>query len=101
MKKGRISTIILILVFFVGLSLLLYPTVSDYWNSLHQSKAIANYADQVAELDDAVYEQLWADAKTYNQALLGKTNRYILTEEERAEYDSLLNVSGNGIIGYI
>lgn len=101
MKKGRISTIILILVFFVGLSLLLYPTVSDYWNSLHQSKAIANYADQVAELDDAVYEQLWADAKAYNQALLGKTNRYILTEEERAEYDSLLNVSGNGIIGYI
>ena len=101
MKKGRISTIILILVFFVGLSLLLYPTVSDYWNSLHQSKAIANYADQVAELDDAVYEQLWADAKTYNQALLQKEDRYAMNDSEKVEYESQLNISDNGILGYI
>lgn len=101
MKKGAFSTIILILVFLAGLSLLLYPTVSDYWNSLHQSRAITQYAEQVAGLDDDVYEQLWTDAQSYNQTLLNKADRYEMTDEERAEYESLLNVSGNGIIGYI
>ena len=101
MKKGAFSTIILILVFLAGLSLLLYPTVSDYWNSLHQSRAITQYAEQVAELDNDVYEQLWADAHSYNQTLLDKADRYEMTDEEQAEYESLLNVSGNGIIGYI
>lgn len=101
MKKGTFSTIILILVFLAGLSLLLYPTVSDYWNSLHQSKAITEYAEQVADLDNDVYEKLWADANSYNQALQDKADRYEMTDEERAEYESLLNVSGNGIIGYI
>lgn len=101
MKKGSISTIILILVFLVGLSLLLYPTASDYWNSLHQSRAITEYAEQVANLDDDTYEQFWQDAESYNQTLLTKSDRYELSEEEQAEYESLLNVSGNGIIGYI
>ncbi len=101
MKKRSFSTVILILIFLVGLSLLLYPTVSDYWNSLHQSRAIAEYAKQVADLDQDTYEQLWADAQSYNQTLLGKTDRYEMTDVEREEYESLLNVSGNGIIGYI
>lgn len=100
-KKGTLSTIILILVFLVGLSLLLYPSVSDYWNSFHQSKAIASYAEEVAEIDHDTYEQLWNDAQSYNRALLDKTNRYEMNDAERAEYESLLNVSGNGIIGYI
>ena len=99
--KKRLSTILLILIFLIGLSLLLYPTVSDYWNSLHQSRAIAEYAEQVANLDDDLYEGLWAAAQRYNETLLDKADRYDMTEEERAEYESLLNVSGNGIIGYI
>lgn len=102
MKKRRhLPTILLILVFLVGLSLLLYPTLSDYWNSLHQSQAIASYAEQVANLDRETYKKLWADAKSYNKTLLNKANRYVLTEEEQEEYNELLNVSGNGIIGYI
>lgn len=99
--KKRLSTIILVLIFLIGLSLLLYPTVSDYWNSLHQSRAIAGYVEQVASLDNDFYEQLWADAEEYNRTLAGKSNRYTLTDEEKAEYESLLNVSGTGIIGYI
>lgn len=101
MKKKNLSTIILILIFLVGLSLLLYPTVSDYWNSLHQSRAISEYAEQVANLDDDTYEKLWRDAQNYNRTLLGKPDRYEMSEAEREEYESLLNVSGNGIIGYI
>lgn len=100
-KKVSISTIILILVFLVGLSLLLYPTVSDFWNSLHQSRAITEYTQQVANLNNDRYEQLWQDAVDYNKTLLTRANRYELSEEEQAEYESLLNASDNGVIGYI
>lgn len=103
MKKrtSNLITLFLIFILLAGLSLLLYPTVSDYWNSLHQSHAIASYAEQVAEIDSDTYEQLWADAQAYNQSLIDKADRYDMTDEERAQYESLLNVSGNGIIGYI
>ena len=90
-----------ILILLAGVSLLLYPTVSDYWNSFHQSRAIASYAEQVAKIDPDTYKQLWADAQAYNRSLIGKVGRYDMTDEERAKYESLLNVSGNGIIGYI
>ena len=101
MKKRDFSTVILILVFLVGLSLLLYPSVSDYWNSFHQSRAIAAYAEQVANIDNDIYAQLWEKARAYNQTLVGKQNRFQITEEEQETYESLLNVGGNGIIGYI
>ena len=103
MKKrtSNLITLFLIFILLAGLSLLLYPTVSDYWNSLHQSRAIASYVEQVAEIDSDTYEQLWADALAYNQSLIDKADRYDMTDEERAQYESLLNVSGNGIIGYI
>lgn len=101
MKKKNLTTVLLILACLAGLSLLLYPTVSDYWNSLHQSRAITEYAEQVNELDNELYEQLWADARSYNETLLGNPDRYEMTDEERAEYESLLDVSGTGIIGYI
>ena len=101
MKKRDFSTVILILVFLVGLSLLLYPSVSDYWNSFHQSRAIATYAEQVANIDNDIYAQLWEDARAYNQTLVGKQNRFQISEVERETYESLLNVGGNGIIGYI
>ena len=57
-KKGNFITILLVLILLVGLSLLLYPTVSDYWNSLHQTRAIASYADDVANLDRDQYDEI-------------------------------------------
>lgn len=100
-KKGNFITICLILVLLAGVSLLLYPTVSDYWNSFHQSQAIASYAENVANLDDADYEKLWADAQAYNQLLAEKEQHFDITDEEKKEYESLLNVSGSGMMGYI
>ncbi len=69
--KKRLPTIILILVFLTGLSLLLYPTVSDWWNSFHQSRAIAEYARDIENLDNAAYEKLLSDARAYNKKLAG------------------------------
>ena len=99
--KKNFTTVILLLILLMGLSLLLYPTVSDYWNSFHQSRAIASYAEAVADLDDGMYEKMWQEAVEYNEKLKEKDNRWVLTEEEQEEYDSILNVSGTGIMGYI
>ena len=100
-KKGNSITFILILVLLAGLSLLLYPSVSDYWNSFHQTQAIASYAENVATLDQARYDALWEEAKAYNASLLGRSNAYLLSEAQRAQYDELLDVSGLGVMGYI
>ena len=100
MKKNK-STAILILVFFVGLSLLLYPTISDYWNSFHSSRAIATYAEAVAKLDPISYDQIWEEARTYNKMLAEKRNKYILSEEEYAAYEKLLDITGTGIMAEI
>ena len=99
--KNLVSTLVLLLIFLVGLSLLLYPTVSDYWNSLHQSRAIASYAEQVATLDNDTYDQLLEQARAYNATLPGKTDRFRLSDEELAEYNATLNVPGTNVIGYI
>lgn len=99
--KDRLSTLLLILVLVVGLSLLLYPTVSDYWNSMHQTKAISTYSDQVAGLDEDRYAALWSEAQSYNQWLLQRKNPYLVTQEQKQRYDSLLNLSGTGIMGYV
>lgn len=99
--KKNLSSIILVVILIVGLSLLLYPSFSDYWNSFHQSRAIASYAQQVTQIDDTEYEKMWAQAEAYNQKLIEKENRFILTEEDYEEYESVLNVGGTGIIGYI
>lgn len=60
--KKNLSSMILVIVFLIGLSLLLYPSFSDYWNSFHQSRAIAGYAEAVATLDDVDYEKMWEEA---------------------------------------
>ena len=101
MKKKDFSTIALIVVFFVGVSVLLYPTVSDYWNTLHQSQAIATYADSVENMDEQDYEKLWDAAVSYNQKLFQSRHGLGLKDEEKEEYNELLDVSGTGIMSYI
>ena len=99
--KKHLSTILLVLVLFIGLSLLLYPSVADYWNSFTQSRAIATYAESVANIDDEKYDQLWQEAEAYNSTLLNRDNSFVLTDEQKTEYESLLNVGGSGVMGYI
>lgn len=99
--KKHLTTIFLVLVLLLGISLLLYPTVSDYWNSIHQSHAIASYAGHVADIDDEQYVEMWEAARAYNKALQGKDNRYTMSDDEREIYESLLNVNDTGIMGYI
>ena len=101
LKKNKRVSILLIIVFFAGLFLLLYPVVSDYWNSLYQSRAISSYVDVVTEMDDDSYEDMWKQAQAYNAALQGNPNRFQPSEEQRKNGEKLLDVTGNGIIGYV
>lgn len=99
--KKHLSTILLVIVLVAGLSLLLYPTVSDYWNSFHQSQAIVSYTENVTEMNDVSYDHVWAAAHAYNETLHKKYPRYYFTEKQTEEYNALLNVAGNGIMCYI
>ena len=100
-KKNRITVILLVAVLLAGLSLLLYPLISNYWNSIHQSQAIAAYMDDVSELDDSAYDALWEEAQDYNTSLLDDENRFFPDEEEQQQYEHLLSISNDGIMGYI
>lgn len=99
--RKKLPTIILILVFLIGLSLLLYPTVSDYWNSFHQTKAVATYSEDIANISDETYEGLLEEARAYNEALLENGAHWTLTEEELEEYNGILDMSSTGVMGYI
>ena len=99
--RKHFTTILLVLILLTGVSLLLYPTVSDYWNSFHQSQAIASYVEAVAEIDNTDYEKMWQEAVAYNEKLKDNSGRWMPTDEELEEYERLLNVSDTGIMGYI
>lgn len=106
-KKGKkkkrgpsISTIILIIILLVGVGILLYPSVSDWWNSMHATRAIAGYVTAVEDLSAQEKEDAIKAAQEYNTRLLNGVD-FDLTEEEYAEYEKLLDIGGTGIMGYV
>ena len=104
MKKkwmSRLMTLLIVVVFVTGLSFLLYPTVSNLWNQAHQSRAIATYTEQVEKLDDSSNKEMLKAARKYNKELLKKADHWKLSKKDKKKYESLLDVSGTGIMGYI
>ena len=100
-KNNNWTTAFLVLLLLAGVSLLLYPSLSDYWNSMHQTRAIASYAETVSQLDTAQYDEMWKGAQDYNRSLAQRETAFALTDEQKAAYESLLDVSGLGVMGYI
>lgn len=99
--KKKSSTIVVVVILLAGLSLLLYPTVSNYWNSCHQTRAISNYVEKVNSLDKKEYERIWDEAREYNKYIATHDGAFIPDNAEKANYNSVLNVDGSGIMGYI
>ena len=102
-KKGKgssVSTIILLVILLVGVGILLYPSVSDWWNSMHATQAIAGYVTAVEDLSGQEREDAIKAAQAYNTKLLNGVD-FDLTEEEYAEYEALLDIGGTGIMGYV
>lgn len=96
-----VSTIVAIAVLVVGLGVIAYPTFSDWWNSYHQSRAIATYVSAVEDTSPEVIASMLADAHAYNERLAQSGNRFNMTDTERAEYMKLLDLTGDGIMGYV
>jgi sortase A len=99
--RKQISTIALVLLLLAGLSLLLYPTVSDRWNSARQTKAIAKHTEAVEALDQEEIDKMWEKAREYNEKLAKKDGRFTLSAQEEKEYEKLLDINGDGIMTYI
>lgn len=95
------STIVAILVFITGLSLLLYPTVSNYWNSLHQSRVVSNYSDTMAKLTKQKKQAEIDRAVEYNSELVNNEGRFTPSDSELDLYKSLLNADSTGMMGYV
>lgn len=92
----------MIIAFLAGLCLLLYPKVSDYWNSFHQTRAITQYVSRFEEMDETDYEALLKEAEEYNRTLSQRRiNKYVLSQAQTEEYEKLLNITGNGMMGYV
>lgn len=99
--KKHMSNIILIVILIAGLSLLLYPTFSDYWNSIYQSRAIDSYESIVGNLNDETYEEIKNRAIKYNQVLASKEQNFDLNEVELSEYMKQLKIEGSDVIASI
>jgi sortase A len=99
--KKQLPNIIFGIIFLVGLCIFLYPSVSNYINSKNQSRVISNYQEALNNISEEDYTKLWNDAIAYNEALAEKPMSFTLGEDELAEYNSILDATGTGVIGYI
>lgn len=99
-KKGSLSTIVLVVIMLAGAGILAYPSVSDWWNSMHATQAIAGYVEAVESLSKEEKEAVFAKAKEYNESLPDGVN-FNISEKQYAEYASILDITGTGIMGYI
>ena len=99
--KNKLFYIVLVVAFLAGLSLLLYPTISNAYNTWLQSKAIAVYSQQAGQMNEELYQQEMEKARAFNEALLQRANPYALTEQLQAQYEDALNITANGIMAYV
>ncbi len=99
MKKWR--TLLLILVFLAGLSLLLYPPISNYLNSLRQSRLVSDYMENVSQMEGTRKQEILEEAYAYNRDLAAQPFHLNLSEEEKERYKNILNVSVTGVMGYL
>ena len=99
--KKKFSNLIIVLMLVVGLSLILYPSFSNYWNSLSQSRVITNYLQTVNKMDNVSYENILKSAREYNEKLYECGYTLVLNDKQRDEYEKQLDIMGNGMMGYI
>ena len=104
--KKRLPSILIGLLFLVGLGIMIYPTVSNQWNTYRQNKLISNYEKIVDDMSDEDFSQEWQNEQEFNETIRGY-NVYadVFVEKskdrENSEYNRVLNMNNDGIMGYI
>ena len=101
MKRKRIATIAVVLISVIGLTLLLYPSISDYINSTAQSRAIADYLEDIANLDPDICDRCISEAMEYNKSLAGGVRQYHLDSNQADKYPDMLRTSEGEVMGYL
>jgi len=99
-KKISLSTVIFAILFLVGLSVMLYPTFSNWWNQNMATHVVSSYKESVAKLDNEKYDQMLAEARDYNSKLAALYAPFS-NFADIPGYDDILNISGTGIMGYV
>ena len=99
MKKWK--TLLLILIFLAGLSLLLYPPISNYVNSMNSTRLVADYVENVSQMEGVRRQEILEEAYAYNKELAARPFRLGLSDEEQERYEKILDVSGTGVMGYV
>ena len=100
-KKGIFSMLLVTIFFIAGICLVTYPSFSDWWNNIHQLRAIADYAETIGSYKAEDLSKLLTDASDYNKTLVNDITRFHFNESKYSVYESLLNVDGSGIMGYL
>lgn len=91
----------LVVALLAGLCLILYPPLSDLWNSHVQSRVVASYAEAVDDMDETEKTALLESARAYNDELAARDYRWRLSDDQKADYEAQLNVTGEGVMGYV
>ena len=81
--------------------MLFYPSVSEWWNSAHQTHAVTSYGSVVNEANGAELAVIRKNAHAYNERLAKEGNSWFLTDEQMADYKSQLVVAGSSVMGYV
>ena len=101
-KNGKDHvTLLLVLIGLVGVGLVSYPSIANWWNSFHQSRAVSEYTQTVANMNSDEYTEILDAADAYNQRLARTGILWNTSDEQKADYESQLDVSGTGVMGYI
>ena len=99
MKKNK-TVIFLTIGFLVGICVLLYPTISDYWNSKTQSRAVVDYESALEDLKPEDYEAIFEQAHAYNKALY-ELNFPLVDYPKVSGYEEALHITENDVMGYL
>lgn len=100
-RSGLASTLILVALLLVGMGILLYPTISNWWNNMHATQAVASYVEAVEDMSVKERALMLEAARVYNERTADEGNKFVLSDAEMAEYRSILDITGTGIMGYI
>ena len=105
--KNRLFTVLFGLLFLTGFAVLTYPAIADQWNTFRQSRLISDYQETISQMEEEDFEEVWAAARAYNQTF---SQNSILSDVfgideaehiEDTEYWQVLNVAGDGVMGYL
>jgi sortase A len=99
--KKNLVTFLLLILLAAGLGLIAYPSVANWWNTLHGSRAIVSYDQSVANLEQEKIDAMFEEASSYNESLLSNPGRFLPTDEDHETYSSLLSLEGTSLIGYL